>query len=217
MSILQPAPAKRRGRYLAPTAALTAASVLLAISLFLPYWKLTLVTRAHPDELRLVAYLGHLDGALEPVLVAAGGRSDDPVLSLSELERSLAVAMATVICLLLIAATFVHNRWAALLTLPALCFPAIVMADTARWLRPIVNGLAAAAGAPAAPSSLSLFGRLAMDGIALEIRPASGLVLATAASITVLAGLWLHRRAYEPDASTRQTADQGGRVGRQRL
>ncbi len=194
----RPAAAAKRGRYLAPTAALTAAGVLLAISLFLPYWELILVTPAQPGGLRLVSYLGHLDGPVEPVLAAAGVRTALPLSSLSKLERSLLLATGTVICLLLIAATFVHNRWAALLALPAFCFPAIVMADTARWLRPTLEGLAAAAGAPADAPSCLPFGRLALDRLALAVQPGAGLLLATAASGTVIVGLWLHRHAYKP-------------------
>jgi hypothetical protein len=191
----------RQGRYRAPTAALTAAGILLAISLFLPYWELTLITRDHPTGLRLASYLGHLEGPVEPVLAAAGVHGAASLLSLSELERSLAVAAGTVMSLLVIAATFVHNRWATLLALPALGFPAIVVADTARWMRPIVTGLAATEGSPPVPRSLPLFGELAVNGMVLEIHPAGGLALATAASLAVLGGLWLHRRAYKPRIS----------------
>jgi hypothetical protein len=99
-----------------------------------------------------------------------------------------------------IAATFVHNRWAAMLALPALCFPGIVMADTARWLKPIVEGLAAAAGATVPWPSVPWWGRLALNGTVLQIHPGTGLALAGIASLVVAAGLWLHRRAYKPVA-----------------
>lgn len=171
---------------------------MLALSLFLPYWEMTLVTPAQPGGLRLVSYLGHLEGPLDVVLASAGTASHARLQELAELERSLAVATVTVICLLVIAATFVHSRWAALLSLPALCFPMIVIADTAQWLRSIVGGIIAASGSPADPPALPLFGRLALAGVSLETRPGAGLVLAAAASVTVLAGLWLHRNAYKP-------------------
>lgn len=190
----------RANRYLAPTVALTAAGVLLAGSLFLPYWELTLVTRSEPDALRLVAYLDRVEGPLEQVLSAAGSPSDGPLAALSELERSLALATGAVISLLVIAAVFVHNRWAALLALPAFCFPAIAVADTARWLKPILDGLAAEAGVPAGALSWAAFGRLASDGMTLEIRAGTGLWIAVLASVAVAAGLWLHRRAYKPGA-----------------
>jgi hypothetical protein len=193
--------AEPRGHYLGPSVALSAAGVLLAISLFLPYWELVLVTPARADALRLVSYLGHVDGPVETILATAGVHGPAPLLSLSRLERSLALATGAVICLLVIGATLVRNRWAALLALPALCFPLIVLADTARWLEPILTGLVAASSTPAVP--VPLFGRLALDRMVLEIRPGSGLVLATLAAIAVLAGLWLHRDAYKSRAADR--------------
>jgi hypothetical protein len=185
---------------LAHSAALTAAGGLLAVSLFLPYWELRLVTPAHPGPLRLVAYLGHLDGPVEPVLAAAEVPSARPLLLLSELERSLALATGTVICFLMVAAALARRRWAALLALPACCFPLIVVADTARWLAPIVEGLTAAAGAPADAPSLLPFCRLVMSSTMLEIRPGAGLALATVASLVVVAGLRLQRRAGSSSA-----------------
>jgi len=187
-----------RGRYLAPTVALTAAGALIAISLFLPYWEMTLVTPADPAGLRLISYLGHLEGPLDTVLASAGRARAARLRELSELERSLAVATVTVICLLVVAATFVHNRWAALLSLPALAFPVIVIADMAGWLHSIVAGISAASGSLRAPPALPLFGRLAIDGVSLETRPGAGLLVAAAASLAVIAGLWLHRSAYKP-------------------
>lgn len=41
---------------------------MLAISLFLPYWTMTFVTPAHPEGLRLVSYLGRIEGPLQTVL-----------------------------------------------------------------------------------------------------------------------------------------------------
>lgn len=193
MTSSQPTLDRRRARYLAPTLALTAASVILASSFFLPYWEMSLSTPAHAGGLRLVSYLDHVEGPLDAVLASVEGSRDARLRELSELERSLALATATVICLLVVAATFVRNRWAALLSLPALAFPVIVVADTARWLRPIVDSLA-----PATVPREVLFGRIALSGAVLETRPGIGLILATAASLAAIGGLWLHRRAYKP-------------------
>ncbi len=178
--------ARRRARYLAPTLALTAAGVMLAVSFFLPYWKVRVVTASQPAGLQLVSYLGHVEGPLDAVLAGGAASRDARLRELSELERSLLVATATVICLLVVAATFVHNRWAALLALPAWVFPVIVVADTARWLQGIVSG----AGARV-----------------VETRPGSGLLLAATASAAVVGGLWLHRRAYKPPRDAERAGD----------
>jgi hypothetical protein len=168
-------PQGARTRYLAPTVALGLAGVLLVVSLFLPYWELTLVSTEHPSGVRLQSYLGHLEGEVEAVLALAGGPGAMRLRDLAKLERSLAVATVTVVSLLVLAATFVHNRWAVLLALPAIAFPVIVVADTRQWLRSLAQG-----GAE----------------LTLRTEVGGGLLLAGAASLTVIAGLWLHRHAY---------------------
>jgi copper chaperone NosL len=195
---------RARFRYLGPTMALTAAGAMLAISLFLPYWELTLVAADHPQGLRLVSYLAHIEGPLDVVLASAGRPAAAGLQELSQLERSLAAATVTVICLLVVAATFVHSRWAALLSLPALCFPLIVIADSARWLGTMVAGISGTSGPLPSLSPLALFGRLVKGGVSLETRPGAGLILAVAASLTVIAGLWLHRNAYRVPSDDRE-------------
>jgi hypothetical protein len=203
-----PLPAQRAQlRSLGPTVALTGAGAMLAISLLLPYWELTLVTADHPEGLKLVSYLARVEGPLDAVLASAGQPGAAGLQELFQLERSLAIATVTVICLLVVAATFVHNRWAALLSLPALCFPLIVIADSARWLVSMVAGISATSGPLPPPAPFALFGRLSNGGVSLETRPGCGLILAVAASLMVIAGLWLHRNTYRaPTAET--TLDQ---------
>lgn len=192
----QPSRVESRGRRLAPTVALSAAGALLAVSLLFPYWNLTLVTPEHPRGLSLVSYLAQVEGPLDAVLECAGGPTAVRRQALTQLERSLVAATVTVICLLVVAATFVRNRWAALLSLPALCFPMIVIADTSRWLGSMAAGVSAAHGELPAAAPLWPFGVLAGGGVSLETRPGVGLLIALAASVTVLVGLWLHRDAY---------------------
>ena len=186
-------PASRRSR--APTIALGLAAALLAISLLLPYWTLTLVTPDHPEGLRLHSHLGGLEGEAAAVLELGGGPGAARLADLAELERSVATCGVAVACMLVVAATFVRNRWAVLLTLPAIVFPAIVVADTARWLRSLLDE-AAASGDASGPPVWALFGRLTSGDMALETRIGSGLLVAIAASLTVVAGLLLHRAAY---------------------
>lgn len=194
MPLLEPVAPPARVRHWAPTTALTAAALLIAVSLFLPYWSLR-VQGPERAALELHAYLGSVHGPVGAVLAAAGRSGEAPLRDLSELERSLVVATATVVCFLLLAATLVRNRWAALVSLPALVFPFIVMADTARWLRPVLHGLCAGAGGIAVPTRFP-FQTLACGGTVLETRAGSGLILATLAAVVVVVGLALHRRAY---------------------
>jgi hypothetical protein len=182
----------------APTIALGFAAALLAVSLLLPYWRLTLVTPEHPQGLQLHSHLGRLEGEAGAVLALGGGPGAARLAELAELERSVATCGVAMACMLVVAAIFVRNRWAALLTLPAVVFPAIVVADTAHWLRSLLDD-AAVTAAPG-PPVWQLFGRLASDQMVLETRIGSGLLVAIAASLAVIAGLWLHRDSYRQQA-----------------
>jgi hypothetical protein len=154
---------------------LLACAALFATSALLPYSSLRFPGPPPTNKLELVFYLGHVEGPVADVLQNAHRLDDGSLRGLSQLERSLPIAGATVICLLLLAATLVRNRWAALLALPSLAFPWVVLADMRRWMRPVVR-----------------------DSI-VDTSPGSGLLLAAAASVAVLVGLWLHRRAYKDD------------------
>src|SRR6185436_3868202 len=90
----------RRVRGWAPTLALAAAGAMIASSLFLPYWKMSMITPRHPRGLHLVSYLDHVEGPLDAVLASAGRAPAARRAQLSELERSLPVATATVVGLL---------------------------------------------------------------------------------------------------------------------
>jgi hypothetical protein len=123
-----------------------------------------------------------------------------PLAEAAQFERSISIIGVVVLALLVLAAVFVHSRWAALLALPALLFPLIFLADLQFWLANFGQNLD-----PTAPLSSSvdpfippvLFtGRIAQ--FSTTAVPAAGLWLAIAASALILAGLYFHRRAYKP-------------------
>lgn len=152
---------------------LAAAGLALLVSLFLPYWQVELTTANHPEGLRLFSYLGHFEGA------PAGP-------GLERLERSQVVAAATVLVLLVLAAVFARHRWAALLGLPAIVFPAAIFADLAGALPaalcvldPLVLGCAC--------GSAPLWARFEAGGMALASGPGSGMALAVAGAALILA------------------------------
>ncbi|MEP7010481.1 MAG: hypothetical protein ABJC13_09185 [Acidobacteriota bacterium] len=184
----------RKSRRLNPaaTGTLVAAAVLLIVSYWLPYWQIELVTRAQPQGVKLISYLGRLDGALPEVLSAAGWPGDGQGEDLAALERSLSLALVVVVGLLLTAA-YGRRRWTALLAVPAICFPFIVVADTARWLVSILATLSPVPGRLHVGPAFLLLGRLAIAGATLDARPSAGFILAAFASMTGLAGLWLSR------------------------
>ena len=183
--------AERRVQFLLPTLALGAAALLLVGSIFLPYWRMTLRAPQYPGGLRVDAYLNHLEGDVREVDGLNHYIGMRPLGEAAKLERSLSIAALVVVALLVVAAIYIHNRWAALLTLPALLFPAVFLADMRYWLQaPLSSSIQ-----PFVPPVL---GRGVVGQFATVAAPGSGLVMAAVASLAILAGLWLHRRAYKP-------------------
>jgi hypothetical protein len=194
-----------RGRYLLPTLLFVAAAILLLVSIFLPYWKLTLNAPQYPAGLSVEAFLNRLEGDVSEIDGLNHYIGMRPLGEAASFEKSISVLGTVVVALLILAAVFVHNRWAALLALPALLFPVIFLADLQFWLANFGQNLD-----PAAPLSSSvkpfvppvLFtGHIAQ--FSTTAVPGPGLWLAIVASILILVGLYFHRKAYKPlvDAS----------------
>ena len=58
---------KERKRFLLPTVILGAAAFLLLTSIFLPYWKLTLMAPQYPEGLKMEAYVNHISGDVDEI------------------------------------------------------------------------------------------------------------------------------------------------------
>jgi len=174
----------------AATLALMVAAILLAGSFWLPYWEMKRVTPDQPQGVRVVAYLNDLRGPLHSALASAGSLGDARLSDLAKLESSMALGLVTVLALLAVAAALPRKRWAAL-ALPAFSFSLVAIADSMACLTSTFESLPAAAGPVGAAWDFPLFGRLTATGIALDIRPGSGLILALVASVAVVAGFCL--------------------------
>lgn len=192
--------AEERARYLAPTLLLVAAALLLVISIFLPYWRLTLLAPQYPGGLHVEAYLDRLEGDVAEIDGLNHYIGMRPLGDAAQLERSLSILAVAVIALLVTGAVYIHNRKAAYLALPALLFPVGFLADLAFWLHSFGTDLD-----PTAPLSSSIqpfvppvLGRGVVGQFATVAMPGSGLILAAVASLLIAAGLWFHRRAYKP-------------------
>jgi hypothetical protein len=189
-----------RARFLAPTLCLGAAAVLLLISIFLPYWRLVLHAPQYPQGLEVVAYLDRLEGDVKEIDGLNHYIGMRPLGEAAQLERSLAIASVLVLALLVGAAVYIHNRWAAVASLPALLFPVIFLLDLHLWMRSFGTNLD-----PTAPLSSSIkpfippvLGTGWVGQFSTVAYPHVGLILATGASLLILVGLYLHRRAYKP-------------------
>jgi copper chaperone NosL len=191
---------RHRSRYLLPTVCFAAAGILLIISVFLPYWQLTLNAPQYPKGLTIEAYINHLEGDVGEIDGLNHYIGMRPLDEAAQFEKSISIVAVIAVVLLVLAAIFVHTKWVTLLTLPALLFPVIFLADLQFWMANFGQNLD-----PTAPLSSSvdpfvppvLFeGKIAQ--FSTWAQPSIGLWLAIVASVLIIVGLVLHRRAYKP-------------------
>lgn len=190
----------KRARYLAPGIALVAARLLLLISIFLPYWTMTLEAPQYPDDLHVQAYINHLTGDVKEIDGLNHYIGMRPLDEAAQLERSLSVAVIIALVLLVEATLYVHTHWAAVLALPAITFPVFFLADLYFWLNHFGQNLdpTAALSNAIAPFTPPLLGTGVIGQFKTIASPGPGLILSCAASALLIVGLFLHRRAYKP-------------------
>lgn len=192
--------------YLIPSALLLAAALLLVVSLFVPYWSMTMTAPQYPKGLKVDVYVTHLAGDVREIdelnhylgmpLLDEGGR----------FERSIAPLALVTFGLLLVAGVFVHNQWAAVLALPVLAYPVIFLADLYYILYQYGHSIdpeSALGGAiePFTPPLLGV-GKVGQFGTIANFE--IGLYLTIGAVAVVLAALWFHRAAYKPIVDARK-------------
>lgn len=178
----------------------SAATLLLFVSLLLPYWILRLQAPQFPGGLTVRAFINRLEGdvvELEGLNHYVGLDSFD---NGAVFERSIAIIAVLVIGGLLLAAFAIHSRWVVALVLPAMLFPLIFIADLQYWLwvyghsldprAPLASAVGEFTPPIFGPAEIAQFDTLALPG--------PGLILATVASVVIGFGLVAHRRAYKP-------------------
>ena len=204
--------ARRLSDYLLPSALLMLAALLLMISVFVPYWSMTLKAPQYPKGLKVEVYVNRLEGDVREVdelnhylgmpKLDEGGR----------LERSLSVFAIVVLGLLLVAGVFVHNQWAGILAVPALGYPLVFLADL--WLILDQYGHSidpnSALGGAIDPFTPPIFGEGKVGQFGTVANAEIGLALAVAAVVVVLIGLWFHRAAYKPIVDARKKVKASG-------
>jgi hypothetical protein len=189
-----------RRRYRLPAILLGSAAVLLLISMFLPYWSMTLNAPQYPDGLEVLVYINRLTGDVNEVDGLNHYIGMRPLGEAAQLERSVSIVAVSILVLLVLSAIFVHTKWAALLALPAVLMPFVFLADMYFWMRDFglnLDPTAPLSGAidPFVPPILGT-GKLAQFETiaAFEI----GLWLAFLSSILIMVGLYYHRKAFKP-------------------
>jgi hypothetical protein len=192
--------ARRRRRYLLPTVLLIIAAGMLVVSMMLPYWHMTLHAPQYPKGLHVTAYLNHLEGDVQEIDGLNHYIGMRPLHEAAQFERETAIMMVSVLSLLVVAAVFVHTRWAALLATPALLFPVGFLADLWFWLNRFGQNLDPRAPLSGAikPFTPPVLGSGFVGQFETVATPEAGLILAACASVVIAAALWLHRAAYKP-------------------
>lgn len=193
-------PGLYRWRYVIPTLLFVFAAAILLASFTQPYWNMTLHAPQYPKGLNVHAYLNRLGGDVQEVDNLNHYIGMRPLEEAAQLERSLSLMMTIVMATLLMAAVFVHSKWAAVLALPALLFPAGFLIDLHLWLDHFGQNLdpTAALSSSVKPFTPPVLGEGLVGNFKTVARADVGLIMATIASGFVLAGLYFHRRAYKP-------------------
>lgn len=116
-------------------------AVLLLISTAFPYWGLVLSAPQYPGGLQMRVFVNYMTGDADPKLDEVseidglnhyiGMKS---LYEAAKVERAIAVPAVILMLGLLVVAAFWRRRWAWLLTVPALVFPFVYLADLAFWM-----------------------------------------------------------------------------------
>lgn len=187
-------------RFAAPTLFLMAARVLLLLSIFLPYWHMELEAPQYPDGLYLTAYINHLQGDVKEIDALNHYIGMRPIDQAASFERAVSIWLIIAMFLLVEGAAFVHTKWAVLLALPAVGFPAGFLIDLQFWLATFGQNLD-----PAAPLSASIkpfiptvLGEGGIGQFKTYASVGLGYWFALACAVLTIIGFYFHRRAYKP-------------------
>lgn len=187
-------------RYGLPGALLLAARVLILVSIFLPYWHMEMHAPQYPQNLHLHAYVNHLSGDVAEINALNHYIGMRPLEEAAQLERRFGVYILIALVVMLEVAAWIHTRWAALLALPAVLFPAVFLFSLHWWMSHFGQNLD-----PDAPLSSSIkpfVPPILGTGVVGQFKTVAtagiGLMMSTAASVVILAALFFHRRAYKP-------------------
>lgn len=191
---------KEKKRFLLPSLVLAGAAMLLLASVFFPYWKITLFAPQYPGGLEASMYVNRLTGDIQEIDGLNHYIGMKPMGEAAVLERTLSVFIVIGIALLLLAAVYVHSPLALFLCVPAILYPAFFLGDLYFWMRNF--GMNLDKRAPLSGSIKPFVPPLLGDGkIGQFVTTASwemGLYMSIAASVLMLVGIYLHRRAYKP-------------------
>lgn len=191
---------KEKGKFLLPSVLFFAAAVLLVISIFFPYWSLTLHAPQYPGGLEAKMYVNQITGDVSEIDGLNHYIGMKPLGEAATLERSLSIYAIIGIALLTLGAIYVHSPVVLFLSIPALLYPAFFLADLYFWMWNF--GMNLDQRAPLSGSIKPFVPPLLGEGKIGQFKTIAnwetGLYMTIFASVLILAGLFFHRRAYKP-------------------
>lgn len=194
--------------YILPTMLLMLGAMLLVVSIFLPYWKMTLHAPQYPDGLHVQLYVNKMTGDVQEIDGLNHYIGMPKLEEAGKLERSFSWLAIGALALLLMAAVFIHNPLAGVLALPAVLYPAIFLVDLFYWLYTFGHNLdpKAPLSSSIKPFTPTLLGEGKVGQFRTTAMVDTGFYLAILAALVILVGLYFHRRAYKPlrDAQAQQ-------------
>lgn len=193
-------PSANPNTYVLPTILFMAAAMLLVVSIFLPYWTMTLHAPQYPKGLTIELYVNQVEGDAKEIDGLNHYIGMPKMEEAAAFERSFSVIAIAALSLLLVAAIFVHNWWAALLALPVIAYPLIFLADLFFWLYSFGHNLdpKAPLSSSIKPFTPTILGVGTVGQFETTASVDIGWWLAAAASLVLIVGLYFHRRAYKP-------------------
>ena len=191
---------KERANYRLPNILLGVAALLLAVSMFLPYWEMSLKAPQYPAGLSIQAHVNRLTGDVSEIDGLNHYIGMRPLGEAAQLERAVSMVAIGALVLLVLAAIFVHSPGALLLALPAILWPFVFLGDMYYWMRHFGLNLD-----PTAPLSSSIdpfvppiLGTGKVGQFETVATFEIGLWLSFLAVALILFGLFYQRKAYRP-------------------
>jgi copper chaperone NosL len=186
-----------QSRYRLPTALFVVACALLVTSILFPWWHMRLNAPQYPRGLDLTVYIDHVEGDIREIDGLNHYIGMKKLSEAASFERGLSLIALGAMVLLILATAFVHRKWFAPLTLPALLLPLVFLADMYYWLwnyGHTLNPTAALSGA-IKPFTPALLGHGTIGQFSTDAWLMLGFWLACGASVLIILGLHFRRQA----------------------
>ncbi len=191
---------EEKKRFALPTLILGFAALLLLISIFLPYWELTLLAPQYPQGLKMEAYVNHVSGDVDEIDGLNHYIGMRSLKEAAELERSLSLLMIGALVLLVIGSIYTHSPFALFFTVPAILYPAVFLGDLYFWMHDF--GMHLDPHAPLSGAVKPFVPPLLGEGFVGQFKTIAswqiGLFMSIAATLLIIIGLYYHRKAYKP-------------------